>query len=109
MSVPISMYFPKNSYLVDLFNNLILLFHQSGLMSYWTSVNEDPKYLNFKPQSERRKITIEHLSGPFQIWMGACSFSVVVFAIEFVFHRKKLALIRRKMSTHIELHRFDYI
>ncbi|XP_070495751.1 uncharacterized protein [Chironomus tepperi] len=68
MSVPISMYFPKNSYLVDLFNNLILLFHQSGLMSYWTSVNEDPKYLNIKPQAERRKITMDHLSGPFKIW-----------------------------------------
>ena len=106
MSVPISMYFPKNSYLVDLFNNLILLFHQSGLMSYWTSVNEDPKYLNIEPQPERRKITIDHLSGPFKIWMGACTLSIVIFIIEFVWHRRKLALNRRKSCLNIELNKF---
>lgn len=102
MSVPISMYFPKNSYLVDLFNNLILLFHQSGLMSYWTSVNEDPKYLNFKRQAERRKITIEHLSGPFQIWMAACSLSIGIFIIEFAWYRRKLILKRKKLSKNVQ-------
>ena len=105
MSVPISMYFPKNSYLVDLFNNLILLFHQSGLMSYWTSINEDPKYLNVKPHSERRKISIEHLSGPFQIWIGACFISIIIFGIECVWHLRT-QILKRKITSrteHIEL------
>ena len=106
MSVPISMYFPKNSYLVDLFNNLILLFHQSGLMSYWTSVNEESKYLNFKFQTERRKISMDHLSGPFKIWLAACFVSVVTFIIEYAWHKRKLVKIqKRKMSINIELNR----
>jgi ABC-type amino acid transport substrate-binding protein len=83
MMVPITMYFPKNSYLVDPFNNVIQYLHASGLMNFWTSINEDIKYLNFDTSSNEPKVlTIEHLSGAFQTWLALCTFSIFVFFIE---------------------------
>lgn len=95
MSVPISMYFPKNTYLENLFNRLILLFHQSGLMSYWTSANEENKYLYIESYSRQpKKLTVEHLSGIFKIWISASFASFVVFLIEFFWHRKLVQKIK---------------
>ena len=68
MMIPITMYFPKNSYLVDPFNEIILLLHSSGLMDFWTSINEDMKFLNLDTSTkEPKKLTLEHLSGTFKI------------------------------------------
>lgn len=87
MMIPITMFFPKNSYLVKPFNSIILRLQASGLMNFWTSLNEDMKYLNFVSTSkEPQKLTIEHLSGVFQIWIVTCVISLIAFLFE-IFRR----------------------
>jgi hypothetical protein len=83
MMIPITMYFPKNSYLSEPFNNVIQYLRASGLMNYWTRINEDNKYLNYDTSTnEPKMLTIEHLLGTFQIWAILCIISVLVFFIE---------------------------
>jgi hypothetical protein len=92
MVIPITMYFPKNSYLVEPFDTLLLQFQQAGLLNFWTSINEDKKFLEINADTrEPRKLTLEHLSGPFQIWLVGCFISVTAFFMEMFWFKIKAA------------------
>lgn len=60
-------------------------------MDFWTSINEDMKYLNLKVVSKSpRRLNIQHLSGTFQIFLAACGMSIVVFVIEIYWSKRKI-------------------
>lgn len=81
--VPISIFFPKNSYLVEGFNRKLLLFDAIGLIRYWASIDIDMKYLDFKAASTGPKqISLNHLSGIVQTLFGGITISSLVFFIE---------------------------
>ncbi|KAG5684347.1 hypothetical protein PVAND_013582 [Polypedilum vanderplanki] len=68
--IPISIYYPKDSYLVTTFDDLLIWFQSSGLISYWASQEMDYKYLSYNSDLDGPKVmSIEHLSGTFQIWI----------------------------------------
>ena len=107
MMIPITMYFPKNSYLVEPLNEIIQLLYSSGLINYWTSINEDKKFLNSRSLSkEPKKLTIEHLSGPFQIWMFASASAIVVFVFELFWHFSATKIVNYSRD---KLHRKSHV
>lgn len=81
--VPVAIYFPKNSYLVESFNRKLMLFDNAGLILHWASANIDKKYLNFKAVATGpKRITLQHFSGTFQTLFGGLVLSILVFVLE---------------------------
>lgn len=81
--VPVAIYFPKNSYLVESFNRKLMLFDNAGLIQHWASANIDTKYLNFKTVATGpKRITLQHFSGTFQTLFGGLVLSILVFVLE---------------------------
>ncbi|KAG5684346.1 hypothetical protein PVAND_013581 [Polypedilum vanderplanki] len=103
MVIPIVMYMPKNSFLIDPFNKLLLLFQQSGLLNYWTSINEDMKFLDFKTDtSDPKELTLEHLSGPFKILFVGCFISAFGFLIEILWFKMKRKRDNKRRNNSID-------
>jgi len=88
--LPITMWFPKNSYLVEPINDKLVWYQSSGLVLYWASNEEDYKYLNPGPENKGpQPLTFAHLIATFQIWMFACGLSGVVFIAEIFWNNTK--------------------
>jgi hypothetical protein len=94
--LPISIMYPKGSYLVEPFNMRLLWFDASGLMKYWVSADTDMKFmsqsaLNVGPKT----ISIQHLAGIFQIWIAFCGIACLVFIVEIFYHYREKAFAAR--------------
>lgn len=97
--IPISLFYPKDSYLVEPIDEKLIWYQCSGLMSYWASKEMDYKYLSYKSESNGPKaMAMQHFSGTFQIWVFACALSCVVFIAEHFWSAGKSSLRRRKES-----------
>jgi hypothetical protein len=91
--IPISIYYPKDSYLVAPFDEKLIWFQCSGLMAYWASQEMDYKYLRLNSDvSEPKAMSLEHFSGTFQIWLLLCALAFVVFLFEVFWNAGKLNL-----------------
>lgn len=95
--VPVSIFFPKNSYLTEVFSRKLEEFEAAGLISYWSSAHMDTKYLNFNSGNvEPKRINLNHLMGTIQLLFGGLICSAVVFIGEFfVFKMRNLNCVRR--------------
>jgi hypothetical protein len=83
----VSIYYPKDSYLVAPFDELLIWFQSSGLMAYWASQEMDYKYLSYNSEAAGPKVmSLEHLSGTFQIWIFLCIFAILVFMLEIIWN-----------------------
>ena len=81
--IPITMWFPKNSYLVEPVDEKLVWYQSSGLIAYWASNEEDYKYLKPDPDiNGPQPMTFKNLIATFQIWMFASGLSGVVFFAE---------------------------
>jgi hypothetical protein len=81
--VPVVIYFPKNNYLVESINRKLEAFSTAGLIEYWASFHMDMKYLNFKWTNQGpKKMTLDHLSGTFQILVVGLVVSIALFLLE---------------------------
>lgn len=81
--IPVAIFFPKNSYLVESFNRKLILFDNAGLIQHWASANIDSKYLNFKTEATGpKRITLQHFAGTFQTYFGGIVLSILVFVLE---------------------------
>ena len=97
--IPISLFYPKDSYLVEPIDEKLIWYQCSGLMSYWASKEMDFKYLSYKSESNGPKaMAVQHFSGTFQIWIFACALSCVIFIAELFWNAGKSSLRRRKES-----------
>lgn len=94
--VPVSIFFPKHSYLVESFNEQLLVFESSGLIQHWAAVNIDMKFLNFKaPSTGPKRLTLDHLSGTNQMLLGGLILSFAVFVGEVCWIKvRKVKIIR---------------
>ena len=82
--MPIVMYFPQNSYMVENINPLLLQFEAAGLIQFWASANVNKKYLTFNFESSvAKELTVEHLYGSFQLLAAGLiiSFAILLFEI----------------------------
>ena len=98
--VPVTIFFPKNNYLVENVSKKLEAFASSGLIEYWSSFHMNMKYFNFKwTISGPKKLSMNHLSGTFQILIFGLIVSVLFFINELFWHQiikfretKKLSL-----------------
>ncbi|KAG5684345.1 hypothetical protein PVAND_013580 [Polypedilum vanderplanki] len=83
MMTHISVYFPKNSYLVEPIDELLINFQSAGLLDFWSSNEISYKFLIYNDESnELKPMSIQHFSSTFQIWMISCCVAFVVFFLE---------------------------
>lgn len=79
-TVPVSIFFPRNSYLVENFNRKLEAFEAAGLIKFWASAHTDMKYLNFKPVNVGpKKLNLSHLSATIQMLLGGMALAAIVF------------------------------
>lgn len=82
---PTVIFFPKNSYLVENFNEKLLVFDSAGLVQFWASAHMDMKYLNFKFDKKGPiRISLHHLSGTLQLFVGGIVMSLFSFLGEII-------------------------
>ena len=82
-TIPITMWFPKNSYLVEPIDEKLIWYQCSGLLQFWASFEEDSKYLSYTDESKGPKpMSVENFSATFQIWMFACGLGFIIFLLE---------------------------
>lgn len=85
MSLPQVIYFQKNHYLVQTFNEKISMLNAAGLVDYWTKKYTKMKYLyGIPPAKAPKHLNISQLSGGFQIWLVGLGIGVVIFVREYI-------------------------
>ncbi|XP_070495750.1 ionotropic receptor 21a-like [Chironomus tepperi] len=97
--IPITMWFPKNSYLIEPIDDKLLWYQCSGLIPFWASFEEDHKFLNPKPDPKApTPLSLENFSATFQIWMYISALASAVFLLELFWHavRRKFIKIKPK-------------
>jgi hypothetical protein len=97
--IPIVMYLPKNSYLVDPFNMRLLWFESAGLVKFWQSSYGDMKYLaDPNDFTGPKSLKVSHLSATFQIWLCSSIAGVVIFIFELIFNETRVDFLRAKLG-----------
>lgn len=85
MTVNIVMYFPKNSYLKDTFSRKLNELSTAGIIQYWVKKYADERFLNVEAGNFRnQKLSIEKLSGVFNIWLIGLAISILSFVLELI-------------------------
>lgn len=78
-------YFRKNSYLEEVFNNKISILKSSGLIDFWASDYISSKFLNIKLRdASPRKLSIEQLMGGFEVLFIGFSVGSAILLCELV-------------------------
>lgn len=85
---PIVIYTLKDFYLLDALNIKIDTLKASGLFEYWHYQDFDFHNITKAETNNPKQLTINHLSGCFQLWIWGCSASFVVFLMESIYFRK---------------------
>jgi hypothetical protein len=106
-TIPITMWFPKNSYLVEPIDEKLIWYQCSGLLQYWASFEEDSKYLSHTyvvkgPQP----MSVENFSATFQILLFACGLGFIIFLLEFFCRALERSWAR--IHAHPDLHGVTY-
>ncbi|CRK90898.1 CLUMA_CG004587, isoform A [Clunio marinus] len=71
--------YPKDSFLVESFNEKLEAFTENGLMEFLKLEYVDPKYLAVKePKNGPKKLNLEELWGGFGLWMIGNIIAVIV-------------------------------
>ena len=93
MTVNIVMFFQKNSYIKDAFDKKLSGLFTGGIIQYWVQNFADPRFLKVKIRSsEQQKLSIEKLSGVFNIWLIGLAVAILFFLFEFSIAKIKKAL-----------------
>lgn len=101
--VPVVLYFPKNSYLVESLNRKLEAFATAGLIQYWASVHTNMKYLNLRfTNTGPKKLSLSHLSGIIQILIGGLVLSTVGFAGELLWARFRNSRMKKVFPINIK-------
>lgn len=87
--VQIVNYFPKNSYLVEPFNDKIGILKAAGLVNLWMEKYIDRSYIKIHIESGAKVMNIVQLSGGFQILLIGFIAGLSVFILEIVVKRVK--------------------
>lgn len=81
----VAMFFQKNSYLTEAFDQKIKRLKSNGLINYWISQYIDFNYLNVKQiRKAPDKLNLPQLLGGFQIWFCGICVSSIAFIAEVI-------------------------
>ncbi|CAO1425859.1 unnamed protein product [Diamesa serratosioi] len=84
MSLPQVIYFRKNHFLVESFNDNIAKLNAAGLIDYWTKKYIKLKYLyGIEPPREPKRLNISQLIGGFQICFAGLGIGLILFIREY--------------------------
>lgn len=89
-TIPIVMYFRKNFHLIGKINEVISELESRGLIEYW-----DNFYLNMRLGTSRKgpreptTMTLSHIIGCFQVFLGGCFIAWLCFIIELIVSKCK--------------------
>jgi hypothetical protein len=75
-------YTKKNFFLLDAMNEKIEQLKAAGLIEFWLFQEIDKNIINVKEAVQPKVLSLQHLSGCFQILLFGLVFSAVVFMIE---------------------------
>lgn len=101
MSASIVIFLRKNLWLQSMFNKVIDDLQSSGLIQHAVEQFAQEKYFKMtEPIAERKKLSIDQLSGIFQIWLIGLGISILAFALEIAFDKY---LRHKKFSFSIQL------
>ncbi|XP_036320154.1 uncharacterized protein LOC118734547 [Rhagoletis pomonella] len=82
----ITMYFPKHSYLIVRFNELLMRLRSQGLIDYWAEKHLDLSYYDLVAAVNDDALAMNDLWGVFAIYLGMVSLAVLVFFVELLWH-----------------------
>ena len=88
LTIPIVIYTRKHFYLLHAMNDKIESLKGAGLIEYWYSIQLTNEFT--RDDGSPKILTLDHLSGCFQIWVGGCLFSFVVFTSELMVYKWKI-------------------
>jgi hypothetical protein len=75
--------FPKNSWLVEIFDEKLGMIAQNGMIDHLIGKYMDSQYLHVKEAKHGpKKLNISQLFGSFQIWIGGIFIALVLFCLE---------------------------
>lgn len=105
-TVPVSIFFPRNSYLVENFNRKLEAYEAAGLIKFWASAHTDMKYLNYHSAATGpKKLNISHISGIVQMLVGGLLLATIVFILEFFWFKvrnsRALTWLKENLSMNI--------
>lgn len=83
-TMPIVIYFRKNSHLVQVFNKVLDKFESSGLISYWTNLHMNYKIIKESSSYGPKPMNFKAMLGAFQIILSGWVISLTLFLLEFV-------------------------
>lgn len=100
------LYYPKNFYLIDEINEQIRTFSAAGLIDHWIAKHLAMRFYNVrKVGAGPSQLSVEHLSGIFNILLIGFLVSAFAFACEFLFRLKSKIL--KAPSQREENHRIE--
>lgn len=88
--MPITIYFPKGSFLVNPVNEKLLQFRASGLSTHFEKEMDRMLAVNILDRnSVKRAIPFRYISGCFQIWLALVITAGIIFVIEVIWGLRK--------------------
>lgn len=92
-TLSVVMYLQKNSLLAPMIDEVLQSLQSAGIIEYWH--NGYFKKVDLDVETKKAQLTIGHLRGAFQLWLGGCFVAFMSFFIEKVFKR----LYRRNLKN----------
>ncbi|CRK90895.1 CLUMA_CG004584, isoform A [Clunio marinus] len=93
LTVYSSWVYPKDSFLVESFNEKLEAFRGNGLMEFLKLEYVDPKYLAVKEtKNGPKKLNLEELRGGFGLWMIGNIITVLLFLLEVSYFSLRFSL-----------------
>lgn len=84
MTISMVAYLPKNSYLTEVVNEKIGIFHTAGLIDIWDRHSKNVAHRLANEEDIRKAITISDLKAIFMIYLMASAVSVLTFVWEMI-------------------------
>uniref|UniRef100_A0A182MZR6 Ionotropic glutamate receptor L-glutamate and glycine-binding domain-containing protein n=1 Tax=Anopheles dirus TaxID=7168 RepID=A0A182MZR6_9DIPT len=102
---PVTIYYPKKSFLTQAFDHEIRAISQSGLMDFWVRNYGDYDFEANRREprtgGEPRKLTVQHLVGAYELLVAAHLLATVVFLLEL--ESVRVARLRRLLEFCMDI------
>ncbi|XP_037043437.1 uncharacterized protein LOC119079565 [Bradysia coprophila] len=89
MTISMVAYLPKNSYLTEVVNEKIGLFHNAGLIDIWDRRSKNTTQTIVEEENSLKDLSVSDLKAIFQLYLMALSLSIVMFIGEIVYENVK--------------------
>ncbi|XP_067635784.1 glutamate receptor ionotropic, kainate 5-like [Eurosta solidaginis] len=89
----ITIYFPKHSYLINRFNDLILQLRSQGMIDFWARKYLDVSYYKMVPPTNNDALDMEDLWGVFIAYFILIGLTMVVFLAELIWYQVTLWMV----------------